>query len=183
MKVAKWILIILLVLLAAAASYLYYLGIFSSVVVQEKTIEPMKLVYRVHYGDYRQIGKVIDGVYASLEAKFKIKATKGFGIYYDNPKATETNALRSIGGCILEEKDYAKLPQIEKKFKISTMPSSKCVVIEFPYKQQLFIMAGIIKVYPELEKYLHKKGYKEAPVMEIYDTANKKIVYISPIRK
>ena len=44
-------------------------------------------------------------------------------------------------------------------------------------------MAGVIKVYPVLEKYMQEKGYKmQVPITELYDMAGKKIYYIAEIK-
>lgn len=44
-------------------------------------------------------------------------------------------------------------------------------------------MAGVIKVYPVLKKYIIEKGYNnEVPVMELYDMVAKKIYYVIEIK-
>lgn len=40
------------------------------------------------------------------------------------------------------------------------------------------VMFSVMKVYPALQKYISKKGFKEeGAVIEIYDIPNKKILY------
>lgn len=58
------------------------------------------------------------------------------------------------------------------------------MVAEFPIKNSVSYMAGVIKVYPALKKYMIAKGYSsEVPVMELYDMVAKKIYYVIEITK
>ena len=76
----------------------------------------------------------------------------------------------------------AKVPQTGD-IKTKTIPSTKSIVIEFPLKSSISYMAGVIKVYPVLEKYMQEKGYKmQVPITELYDMAGKKIYYIAEIK-
>ena len=56
-------------------------------------------------------------------------------------------------------------------------------MVEFPFRNKFSIFVGIMRVYPAMESYLEQMGYEEAPVMEIYDVPNKKIIYIMEIRR
>ena len=60
------------------------------------------LVYENVTGSYNQASKISNKVYYELLNNFKIETTKGFGIYYDNPKNVDQNKLRSEVGCIVE---------------------------------------------------------------------------------
>jgi len=76
-----------------------------------------------------------------------------------------------------------KLSQ-DQEIKIKTINATKSIVIEFPLKNSVSYMAGVIKVYPVLKKYMQEKGYKmEVPITELYATATKKIYYIAEITK
>jgi hypothetical protein len=48
-------------------------------------------------------------------------------------------------------------------------------------KNQASIILGIIKVYPEMTKYMKAKGYRMAPAMEIYE--GDRIIYAFEIKK
>ena len=108
--------------------------------------------------------------------------TKGFGIYYDDPKKTNAEDLRSDVGYILNKKDYKYIPRLKKSFNIKMFARKKCMVIEFPFRNSFSVYLGILLVYPALESYIKEKKYRSGPVMEIYDKPNKKILYIAPIR-
>jgi hypothetical protein len=107
----------------------------------------------------------------------KSATTKGFGIYYDNPKEVEKSKLRSEVGCIVEGLDSAAIANLAQKYNVKILPKSNCVVTEFPYKGMMSVMVGIMKVYPALEKYCKQNGLANSHIMEIYDIQNKLIVY------
>lgn len=44
------------------------------------------------------------------------------------------------------------------------------------------IIIGIMKVYPAINKYIIEKKYQYNEIMELYDTPNKKIFYIMPLK-
>ena len=163
--------------------FLIYSGLFTKVHVQEKTVGPHILVYQNHKGSYKAIGTVLNKVYRVLNKKFKIKATHGFGIFYDKPGTVKEELLRSEGGVILDSKYKDKIDAIRKKLKVKKYPSTKSVVVIFPYKNQVSYILGPIKAYPVIQKYMKKKGYKAAPALEIYDIPGRKILYSMPIRK
>lgn len=142
------------------------------------------LVYQNIIGDYRQSAAVMDTIYNSLLNDYKIKTYKGFGIYYDNPQKVPKNELRSEAGCVLENQDSAKISTVQNEFKTKKYPYGKYIVTEFPFKGKLSVIISLMKVYPELNKYIKEKGYSEqGAVMEIYDIPNKKIVYRKEIVK
>ena len=112
-----------------------------------------------------------------------ITSFTGIGIYYDDPAVVSWADLRSDIGALIASEDMTKVPQTGD-IKVKTIPSTKSIVIEFPLKNSVSYMAGVIKVYPVLEKYIQEKGYKmHVPITELYDTAAKKIYYIAEIIK
>ena len=175
MKIALIILVAILVLVAIV--FIYYGG-FNKVTCRIEKQGGEKLVYKQMTGDYAKSAKLMDEIYYSLLNDYDIETYKGFGIYYDNPKEVEKSKLRSEIGCIIEDKDNSKLTQINEGLNIKTFPEKSYIVAEFPSKGKLSILFGIMKVYPAIEKFLEKSGYKkEGAVMEIYNVPNKKIVY------
>lgn len=174
-KIIISLFVFLIVCIVGLASYL---GIFKTIIFQETEVGPFKLVYEEYVGDYKNTPIIQDRIYKSLLDEFKIETTKGFGIYYNDPATTHKDKLFSEIGCILEEKDYGKISEIEAKFKVKDYPKQKAVVTEFAFKNKLSVMIGIFKVYPALAKYITDKGISPSEIMEIYDVPNKKIVYI-----
>lgn len=154
-------------------------GIFSSPVITEKEIGPYTLVYTSYIGEYKNVGPVMDKVYYDLKNKYGIATTKGFGIYYDDPKKVSNDKLRSIIGCIVESKSINEIGELRSSFGVYEYPKSKSVVAEFPYKGKMSVIIGILKCYPKLSAYIDSRNYASVPVMELYDQPNKKIEYIS----
>jgi len=154
-------------------------GLFASATVTEKDFGPYVLVYKKHIGEYKNVGPLMDSIYNDLKDNHAITTTKGFGIYYDDPKKVSKEQLRSIIGCIVETKTIAELEALNNAYGVSMYPKSKSVVAEFPYKGKLSIIIGIYKAYPKLSSYIAKNKYSLTPIMELYDLPNKKIEYIA----
>lgn len=175
MKIALFIIGIALAIVVIV--FIYYGGFYKVTCRVEKQGGEI-IAYKQMTGDYAKSHILMDEIYYLLLNNYGIETFKGFGIYYDNPKEIEKSKLHSEIGCIIEEKDSANLNQIKEDVKIKTFPEKSYVVTEFPSKGKLSIMFGIMKVYPAIEKFIVKNGYKkEGAVMEIYDVPNKKIVY------
>ncbi len=176
-KILKIIGLIIFVLVLIVSIFLIYSGLFSNVEIKEAVMGPYTIVYLDYTGDYSGVGKPMDELYNALLAD-EIETYQGIGIYYDDPKNTPTDQLRSKIGCILEEKDFPKIEDLKKKYNIMTFEEKNSLTTEFPFKNQFSIILGIIKVYPAITEYTQKKGYQSGPIMEIYDMPNNKIIYV-----
>jgi len=154
-------------------------GLFASVKLSEKDAGPYVLVYKKHLGEYKNVGPVMDSVYYDLKNNFSIITTKGFGIYYDDPKKVSKEQLRSIVGCIVETKAVNELDMLKNRYGVSVYPLSKSVVAEFPYKGKLSIIIGLFKAYPKMMSYIAEKKYIPTPIMELYDQPDKCILYVA----
>ena len=182
MKILKWVLVVLVVLVLALLAFLAYMGVFSTPTVTEQIIGPYTLVYEEYTGPYSGSGKVIGSVYSALK-KDKIETLKGFGIYLNNPNNTAPDQLKSLLGCVLEEKDLGKVRQIKKNYKVMKWEAKDCLVTEFPIRNNLSYMIGPMKVYPLLNKELTAKGYKMGRALELYDMPAMKTLYIFEIKE
>ena len=178
----KIILAVIIVLTIPLAAFLWYMGVFTTLIIGTEKSPHYWLVYEKIKGDYRQAGDSCGKVYTWLYAN-NIVTTKGFGIYYDNPQKTQKNELRSIAGCILEDKDIDKIEQIKQKFFVKEFFPVTSIKTTFPYKNKFSIFLGIFKAYPEIEKYTSKnnllKNYTCS--IEIYDEPNMTITYLAPV--
>lgn len=154
-------------------------GLFASVKITEKDAGPYLLVYKKHLGEYKNVGPVMDSVYYDLKNNYSIETTKGFGIYYDDPKKVSKENLRSIVGCIVETKNADELGDLKNRYGVNVYPVSKSVVAEFPYNGKLSIIIGLFKAYPKINSYISAKQYIPTPILELYDQPNKKILYIA----
>lgn len=181
MKKIGWIVLIVLVVLGVALVwFLNQAGMFAKIEVKEMEIGPLALVYEKHVGDFSKVAAICDRLCKSLTEQ-KVAALRGFGIYFDNPKETKKENLRSISGCIVEETDSSKLPVLKEKFNLLKLPKSKTIAVEFPFQNKMAIMVGIMRVYPLLTKYIKEKALQIGPALEIYDMKAKKIIYAFPL--
>jgi len=158
-----------------------YLGGFSKLDIQEQEMGPYTIAYVEFVGNYSLIGPSIDKVFETLSGA-GITSFTGVGIYYDDPAAVEQTLLRSDVGAVVVGADITKVPQTDD-IKIKNIAGKNSIVITFPLKNSVSYMAGLIKVYPALKKYMKAQGYSmEVPVMELYDMVAKKIYYIVEIK-
>ncbi len=169
--------LIILVLFIPGLLFLNYIGVFTRVKIREKMVGPFQMVYKEQKGEYKFTGAIIASVYKSIKAE-NLPGSRGFGMYYDNPKITKKEDLRSDAGVILNNaiEDTNRNGFLRKEF-----PLQKCVLIEYPNKNFLSVYTGMAKVYPKLFDYVVTNGYKKVPVMEIYEES--KIIYLMPLVK
>lgn len=181
MRIAGIIAIIIVFILVALLIILSRYGLFSSVNISEKVAGPYLLVYKKHIGDYKNVGPIMEDIYYDLKNNYSIETTRGFGLYYDDPRQVDKAKLRSIVGCIVESRSIADLNKVSNKYGVKEYPSSKSVVAEFPYKGKMSIVIGIFKVYPKLGAYIKEHKYNQTPIMELYDQPHEIIEYISSV--
>jgi DNA gyrase inhibitor GyrI len=179
--VVKVALIAVAVIIVGLIAFYAYYGGFKKVSVGVKADGGEMLVYRDVVGDYAQTPEVFNEIYYALLNDYQVETHKGFGIFYDNPGTVEKSKLRSEVGCILEDEDSHRVIELEAGFNVKTLSEAEYMVAEFPHKGMISIMLGIMKVYPALTRYVKKHGYAEAPVVEIYDVPNKKIIYMREV--
>lgn len=181
MKIVGIIAIVLVAGILVVVVMLSRYGVFERVEVSERIVGPYLLVYKQHIGDYKNVGPVMDELYYDLKDNYAIETTKGFGLYYDNPREVSKENLRSIVGCIVEGKTTDELERVRDNYNIREYPASNSVVAEFPYQGKMSIMMGVFKVYPKLNWYISENNYSSVPIMELYDQPNEKIRYIASI--
>lgn len=175
------ILICVLILLITVC-YVYYGGL-KTVVCRVENQQEEVIVYEKVIGDYKKTSKYTNKIYQELLDKEKIETTRGIAIFYDNPRQTDKNKLRSDVGCILNSPDNATIAKLSASYQVKTLPANSFITTEFPIKGSLSFIIGVIKVYPALTGYCQKQGFKESPITEIYDTPNKKIIYRKEVVK
>ena len=158
----------------------WYLGGFSKVEVVEQNMGPYTMVYVEFIGNYSLVGPSMDKVYEILSWA-GIGSFTGVGIYYDDPIAVAPENLKSDVGAVIDPQEVKNISQ-DQEIKTRNISAKQSIVIKFPLKNSVSYMAGVIKVYPALKKYMKAKGYKmEVPVMELYDMTAKKIYYVVEI--
>ena len=164
----KKVLIVLAVIILMLTAYLAYSGFFASVNITEGTVGPYKFVGKEYLGDYRYSGERQDSIYKDLKSK-GLELTEGFGIYRDDPKKVAVEQLRSMVGSVLPEKYYDRIPELERDgYIVQDMGETHSVIVQFPFRNSMSILASVIKVYPKLNAYFAEKGYADVPSLEIY---------------
>ncbi len=170
--------IILALLFAVLMGFLIHFGLLEKVTFTEEKVDSMWIVYETHQGSYTKAGPIMDRLYYALSGEDNVETTKGFGLYFDNPKNVSQSELRSLVGCVLEEKDIERVEELRRKYKVIELPPSQSLVCRMPYKGFPSIILGVFKVYPQILKYKQIRKYSlDAPIMEIYDTPNKVLLY------
>jgi hypothetical protein len=158
-----------------------YLGGFDKLEIQEQAIGPYTMAYVEFVGEYSKIGPSMDKVYMALSGVGILSYT-GIGIYYDDPEVIAAENLRSDIGAIIDTNDIPKLDNLND-IKVKTIPQKQSVLIAFPLKSSVSYMAGVIKVYPALKRYIQENGFNaQVPVIELYGMAAKQIYYIVEIQ-
>lgn len=175
-SIGRTIMWLVVALIAIAVGFLAHMGVFNVLTVTEKEIGPYTYVYESFAGDYAKTGPVFEKLYKSLLAD-GAPASKGIGIYYDDPRKTAKDELRSDCGAVISDDDLAKLPKLLEKYTARTLPAKARPTVEFPYRNGLSFMIGPMKAYPVLTKYIVEKGYKVKSAVEIYDIDGGKIIY------
>lgn len=181
MRVIKRILLAISLVTIVAAGFLAYIGYFSSVKPEEKAEGGYIIVGVNVTGSYSKVGQRINDVQNKLK-EAGIKSIKGFGIYYDDPKITPSENCRSLVGSVISRNELAKVIALNlSDFKIDSIPRRNSVVAEFPIRNVLSYMIGPMKVYPAISKYMEEKNYTSALSFEIYDQAEKHIIFVMQI--
>lgn len=179
MKVINILLGFLAVLFFGAAVFLHHAGIFSKVVIREKTAGPFVLVYEENRGHYRGAAEIQEEINRSLSDEYSAETSRAFGIYYDDPQEVERSRLRSIAGRVLENPGCGEVESLrEAGLKVKIIPEGNFVTGEFPLKNRFSFFAGMNKIYPEIERHIEAKGIERTEIMEIYDYPAGRIVYL-----
>jgi hypothetical protein len=174
----KTILTVVVSLLIIALAFTWYSGDFTRIKAEETVEGGYKVAGLEFTGSYSKAGKSISEVDKKLK-DMGVNCSKGFGIYYDDPKITPQEKCRSFVGNILEEKDFYKIPELKLAgLKIDSIPKSKAVVAVFPAKTFLSYMIGPLKAYPVLSQYINENKYKVTFSLEVYDMPEKRITYM-----
>lgn len=158
----RYILLPLLIAILVFVSYLMnYLGVFKPVIISQKKVGPMHMVYKSHVGPYHKIVPAIEEVEKWAKSQ-GLDCRLSFGEYLDDPKLTEEVRLRSFGGCIVNE----PLNELPESFEQKTVPEKEYVMAVFEGSPGI----GPLKVYPKIFKYIEdEKLTREESVIEVYE--------------
>lgn len=180
MKIIKWILVLIALVLVSGIGFAAYMGLFSTPEVLVENRGPYTFIYDSFTGPYKDTAPVFDRVMKDVEAK-GVSVEDGLGIYYDDPRKTPPEQLRSDCGVVIDEGEKAQLSLLQDRYKIKTLEEAKSLVVRLPIKNSLSYMIGPSIAYPALEKYAKKNQLKTTVAYEYYDMSAGIIEYIMPI--
>ncbi|NLP02851.1 MAG: GyrI-like domain-containing protein [Fibrobacter sp.] len=155
----------------------FFAGVFDTVKFSTETAGPYNLIYREFQGPFSGIRFTLNDVFKYVRDKKKIEASRGFGIFYDDPGKTPSDSLRSITGVIVDS-----VIAVEKPYKSGVFEKTEAVVGRFPIRSFLSYVMGAGKFYSRLQEYLNQNNLKmSGPVLEVYDNGERMIIYIAPV--
>ena len=160
------------------AAVLGWYGYFSSVLVQEKPVGPYLMVYQKHTGSPNGVGDTIAKIHQNLSVEFKVNSMVDFGLYYDDPKLVDPEKCRALIGCIIENDSEGDLHAISEKYIVATLPRGMAVVVDYPYRNKLSVLFGVLKGYPALLAFMKENNIPLKPVLELYDVDRKRVRYV-----
>ena len=179
----KNVLIIIGILALIVLVFLWYAGFFNKIVVNEREEGGYVVAGEEFTGAYAKVGPTMNKV-DSLIRELGVECTRGFGIYYDDPKVTPKEECRSYVGNVIEEKDFEHLESIKALgLKMDSIQKTCALVIEFPVRSVLSYMVGPMKAYPALTEYSQEKSMIPVLLFELYDVPDKKAYYIMQYSK
>jgi DNA gyrase inhibitor GyrI len=182
----KWFLgTVLGVVLGISGYFLVHLGAFKSVLITEKTLGPLELIYKDHMGAYHKVSPLISEVETWAKSK-DLNCTRTFGEYFDDPRSVEEGRLRARVGCVVDKiPENLQSEMTAAELKTVVIPEGKYVTAVFEGSPAI----GPMKVYPKIEDYFAAKGLHEnvfsSSVLEIYVVHSETAVtttYLFPIK-
>lgn len=181
MKFSTKLAIFFLLLFSGAASFLYYMGMFSEIPVERSKKGPYNFAYVEHIGPYSGVGKPMEKLDEKMCAA-GFNSRDGIGLYYDDPKTTSSEELKSEVGFIIINEDMGKIDGAKEEFDFQILPAGDYAVAEFPIRNILSYMLGPMKVYPAIDAFVTEKNLTASgPGIEIYDMAAKKIFFLMKV--
>jgi len=166
MRIIKYLLVLIVLAALLIAGYLWFLGAFDSVVVDERAMGPYTLVYQEHDGSFNDVGPVFDEVYQKLSAD-GVDTILGMGLYYGNPAVVEESELRSEVGSLIDEVQAMMIDR--DAYAVKDIKQAQYIVVSLPFKNSLSYLIGVMKAYPAMEAYRLEHGIAESEYsIELY---------------
>lgn len=153
-------------------------GYFSTPDVREKPVGPYTMVYKLYVGAPSGVGVLLDEIHGDLISTFQVANPLDFGLYYDDPKETPPEQCRILVGCIIEDDGQGDLHALSEKYTVAIFPRGMAVVVDYPYKNKLSVLFGMLKGYPALLNYVGEHQLERKPVLEMYDPQRGRIRYV-----
>ena len=168
--------IIAAVVIAATAAVFFYIGLFDRMDFSCASRGPYRLIYREYRGPYRTVPFIVNNVCRYARDTLRIATATPFALYYDRPRLTGGEMLRSICGVIADS-----VPPLKPGLRKGTFHTTDAAVGSFRLRGFFSPAIGAHKFYSALPRYLEKKNLRQrGPVMEIYDSKLHRIYFVAP---
>ncbi|MCS6837461.1 MAG: hypothetical protein NZ480_01320, partial [Bdellovibrionaceae bacterium] len=82
---------------------LYYTGYFKEVQIEVIGAQELYLAGIFHQGPYHHLAQKITTIENFFISRGISSCVESFGVYFDDPRVTEWERLRSFGGCIVTQ--------------------------------------------------------------------------------
>jgi hypothetical protein len=176
-----------LILIAIVVIYLIYAtDIFTKIELEQSAFPGVRVAYEKHLGPYRDTYKVGKELTQKLTAAFKDvdwAQQPLAGVFYDRPGRKPDSELRSVVCKILpagfEERPvegvvYGEIPKM-----------SDALVVKYPYKGFLSVMAGVKRVYTLLNNFWAERSMLtgSGAIAELYGWNGPFITYVQGARR
>jgi AraC family transcriptional regulator len=171
----KKILILAIVLGGAALAAAWYAGMLSPITFTDQFDGPFYIVYEDHTGPYPLVQNVITDVTKSLD-EANIQYGDAIAQFFDDPKVTPTDQLKSLGGVIV-----TGTVQVDSPLGTKIINYDHYAVATF----NGLPMLGPNIVYPKAAQWMKANGkVQNGAVIEIYKKGGmkKEIKYMFPIK-
>lgn len=140
------------------------LGAFKTAKIEIHNETQFHILFKEHIGPYHKIVPVIKDV-ETWAKEHKISCTKTFGEFLDDPEDSDSERMRSYGGCVLtaNTKIITKLP---KGFSSKKIQLNNHIFAEFTGSPGI----GPWKVYSPVFELIEKRRFKrQLPTYEVYE--------------
>ena len=183
MSLEMWLVVIIVLLIFTVFVYVFYSGLFTSIMVSTSETEygPLTMAYKTLVGPYKEVGEIFTESFCLLPDREQL------GIYYDDPEGVQASQLRCAVGPVLAKGDAKPVPaemekMVKNGFKIIHLPKPSYVVTaSFPFATTLSIYLAIYKVYPKLRDYIALRNLCAYPALEVYTDSN--IIFMMPLSR
>ena len=169
MKILLLAVAVVVILLLAA---LTYLGMFSSLKLEEREMGPYPFVYTQEPStDFGKIGRLTKALGDRLETA-GVTDRKPAQLYYPVGRGIQNQI-----GCVVDRAVGPEVLGAETFFR--PIPAQRYVVAQFPFHNPLSFIVGYFRVDPAFKEYRKAKGLPESSAMVILDGDT--IVYLQPL--
>ena len=161
--------------------YLYDAGVFDKMQLQKEKVSSFYIIYENYEGDSKGIGILMTNIENYLSSQKKFYPEKGFIQYEKLIENSQSKYMKAKVGCIVEEKMFNNIDTAKLLFKVSKIVINEAVTGYLEYKNNMSVVLGISKFYPELDDFTTKNRIKKSDVFEVFDKRRKKIEFLMPI--